>query len=253
MSQQKFKVYLFISFIVSTALMFFGCSSSKQHDVKSAEETYNEAMELFNDEDYLESEKLFELIRLQYSASQFADDAQFYLAESNFKRKEYIYAAYNYNMLRRIYPHSEYTKKSLFQSGMCYYKLSPEYDRDQDYTVKAIQSFSEFQTVYPDDSLYSRATEYIKELREKLAHREYFTAELYRKMFSPESAVIYFDTVINDYPDTEYYEPALFGKIEILIEMKKNDEARSLIDLYKKLFPGSQNLEKLKTFEQVLK
>ncbi|TAL69170.1 MAG: outer membrane protein assembly factor BamD [Bacteroidetes bacterium] len=253
MSQQKFRVYLYLSIVVGTSILFFGCSSTKQHDVKSAEETFNEAMELFKDEDYLEAEKLFELIRLQYSASQFADDAQFYLAESNFKRREFIYAAYNYNMLRKIYPHSEYTKKSLFQSGMCYYKLSPAYDRDQDYTVKAIQSFSEFQTIYPDDSLYVQATGIIRELRDKLAHREYFTAELYRKMFSPESAIIYYDSVINDYPDTEYYEPAIYGKIEVLIELKKNDEAKSLIDLYKKLFPGSSNLDKVKNLDQVLK
>ena len=253
MSQQNQKFYLFFSVIIASAIFFTGCGSTKQKEVKTAEETFNEAMVLFNDEDYLEAEKLFELIRLQYSASQFADDAQYYLAESNFKRKEYIYAAYNYNMLRRIYPHSEYTKHSLFQSGMCYYKLSPQFERDQDYSIKAIQSFSEFQTVYPDDSLYTQANGYIKELREKLAHREFFIAELYRKMFSPESAIIYYDSVINDYPDTEYYEQAIYGKIEVIIDLKMNDEARSLIDLYKKLFPAASNLSKVNNLLQVQK
>jgi outer membrane protein assembly factor BamD len=212
-----------------------------------------EAMSLFHDEDYLEAEKLFELIRLQFSASQYADDAQFYLAEANFNRREYIYAAYNYNMLRRIYPHSDYTRKSLFQSGMCYYKLSPNFDRDQEYTVKAIQTFSEFQTIYPDDSLYNQATNYIKELREKLGHREFFTAELYRKLYSPVSALIYYDAVISDYPDTEYYEPAMYGKIEVLIELKRFDEAKSLIDLYKRLFPNGTNIDKINPLESSIK
>ncbi len=253
MTQRSIIFSLNLIFVVCILIFLSSCSQTKQRDVKSAEETFNEAMALFKDEDYLEAEKLFELIRLQYSASQYADDAQYYLAESNYNRREYIYAAYNYNMCRRIYPHSEYNKPSLFKTGMCYYKISPSYDRDQDYTVKAIQSFSEFQTVYPEDSLYNEATTYIKELRDKLAHREYFTAELYRKLYSPVSSLIYYDAVINDYPDTEYYEPAILGKIEVLIETKRYDEARSLIDLYKKLFPGSINLDKIKNLEQLLK
>ncbi len=95
------------------------------------------------------------------------------------------------------------------------------FERDQEYTVKAIESFQEFQYLYPDkDSLFSVASEKISELRTKLAHREYFTATLYRKLNAPLAAKIYFDRVINDYDDTEYYEPAYFEKLKCFLKWK---------------------------------
>ena len=242
-----------ILFLGIASYFLVSCRSAKSHEPKTAEQVFDDAMALFKNEDYQEAEKLFETIRLQYPASQYADDAQFYLGESNFLRKEYIYAAYNYNMLRKIYPQSDYSKESLFKTGLCYYKLSPPYDRDQEYTTKAIQSFSEFKTIYPEDSLAGKALDYIKELREKLAHREYFTALLYNKLYSPVSALIYFDSVIDNYSDTNYYEPAMFGKIETLFSMKRNDSALSLIDLYKKLFPNGTNFAQVNLIEQSIR
>ncbi|MGA2298137.1 MAG: outer membrane protein assembly factor BamD [FCB group bacterium] len=253
MKKISLRKIIFSILIFSISLINFwflsSCASNKQAGPKTAEEYFKEGMELFNKEDYLEAEHTFDLIKLQYPASQYADDAQFYLAESNYKRKEFYMAAYNYATLRRIYPRSEFVKKALFNAALCYNELSPPFDRDQDYTLKAIKAFSEFQNAYPGDSLYTEATNFITELRNKLAHRDYFTAGLYRKLYSLSSAVIYYDNVINDYPDTKFYEPAFAGKIEVLIELKKIDEAKSVIENYKKLFPNGANIDKIKSFD----
>jgi outer membrane protein assembly factor BamD len=209
-------------------------------------------MKEYNDENYLEAQQQFDLIKLQYPASQYSDDAQFYLAETNYQRKEYIYAAYNYGTLRRTYPQSQYCKRALFNTGLCFYELAPPYDRDQDYIVKTIQSFSEFQTIYGGDSLNARAGEIIDEMRERLARREYEIAQLYRNLYSPLSSVIYYDIVIDNFPDTKYYELAFVGKIECLVEMKKNEQAASVIQSYKKLFPNGINIDKVKSIENSL-
>lgn len=234
-------------------LTIIGCSTSKLPETRSPEEIFNQGMKYFKNEDYKEAKMMFDVIKLQYPASQWADDAQFYLAETNFAQKEFILASFNYNLVRRLYPSSEFVKISLFKSALCYFELSPTYDRDQEYTKKGIQSFQEFQHLYPKDSLYAESGKYISELRNKLAHREYFTAGLYLKMDNPESALIYFDTVINDYDDTEYYEMAYFGKIDILAKFGKKDEALNLIDLYKKNFKNGKYLSNLETIEKTLK
>jgi outer membrane protein assembly factor BamD len=249
-SQRKIIFYILI-FAVSllNTWLLSSCASNKQAEPKTAEEYFKEGMELFNKEDYLEAEHIFDLIKLQYPASQFADDAQFYLAESNYKRKEFYMAAYNYATLRRIYPRSEFVKKALFNAALCFNELSPPFDRDQDYTLKAIKAFSEFQNAYPGDSLYAKASDYITELRNKLAQGNYSTAGIYRKLLSLNSAVIYYDNVINDYPDTKFYEPAYVGKIEVLIQLKKIDEAKSVIENYKKLFPHGASIDKIKSID----
>lgn len=204
------------------------------------------------DKDWLEAEKLFDLIRLQYPSSQYADDAQYYLGELHYRKGEYIIASFNFDMVRRSYPMSEYGKLSRFRAAMCYYELSPPFDRDQDYTKKAIQNFAEFQAVYTEDSLYTEAGKKIDELRNKLARREYETAEIYRKLYTNKSALVYYDFVIEDYPDTEYYEPAFVGKIEALATLKKYDELRTVIDAYNSRIPNGSLRDRVMTIANSL-
>lgn len=241
-----------IKILVSVIILItiVSCGSSKAPESRTADQIYQDGVKYFNDEDYLEAKATFDLIRIQYPASQYADDAQYYLAEISFKKGEFIMSAFNYNMLRRIYPGSPYSKVSLFKTALSYYNESPAYDRDQDYTKKAIESFQEFQYLYPEDSLYAESTKKIKELRNKLAHREFFTAELYKKLDSPRSSIIYYDAVINNFNDTDYYEQALAGKIETLFLMKKYDQIQSLVTAFKKNFPSSLNNQK---FDEMLK
>lgn len=236
------KYILFL--IILSATVISSCSGTKTPENVNAEQVFNKGKELFNIGDYLEAKQYFDIIKLQYPASQQSDDAQYYLAEINFNRDEYILAAFNYNMLRRVYPGSPYSKESLYKNALCFYKLSPTYDRDQEYTTKAIESFMEFQYLYPEDSLNIESSKRIAELRDKLAYREFFTAGLYRKMDSPRASVIYYDAVINNYSDTQYYEDAYIGKIEALYYMKKYDQAVSIIRAYATQFPNGKAINR---------
>lgn len=241
-----------IAIILSVTFWVISCSSSKISEIKTADELYKKAIELFNDNDLLEASKLFDIIKLQYPASQFSDDAQYYLAEINFKKEEFILAAFNYNMLRRLYPHSEYSKISMYKTALSYYNLSPDTERDQEYTLKAIDAFQDFQRAYPRDSLYNQAGIFIQELRNKLAERNYRIANLYRTIYSPNSSLIYLDIIIEDFPDTKFFEQAIIMKIEILIEQKKYDDAKFVVNFYKSNFPNSLNLNKILIFEKKL-
>ncbi|MBX3044105.1 MAG: outer membrane protein assembly factor BamD [Candidatus Kapabacteria bacterium] len=229
--------------IVITATFVFAiisCGGMKTPENLNAEQVFNDGVKLFENGDYLEAKQYFDIIKLQYPASQYADNAQYYLAEINYKRSEYILAAFNYSMLRRVYPGSPYSKESLYKNALCYFQLSPSYDRDQEYTTKAIESFMEFQYLYPDDSLNIESGKRIAELRDKLAYREFFTAELYRKMESPRASVIYYDAVINNFSDSKYYEDSYIGKIEALYFMKRYDQAVSIIRAYSTQFPNGK-------------
>lgn len=249
------KYNLFLLIAISIILIgIIGCGTSKPPVQPTVEEVFSEAMNYYNKKDYQEALRLFDVIKLQFSASVYADDAQFYTAEIYYNKGEYIMSAFHYSLLRKNYPFSEYNKTALFKMAMSFYNISPKFDRDQEYTRKAIQAFSEYQTVYPQqDSLYYEASKYIDELREKLAYREFFTAELYRKLYNPKSASIYYDFVIINYDDTKYYEPALFGKAEVLFEMKKYDEAKAVLNLYLNNFPKGRYQEQANKLLELIK
>lgn len=236
-------------------LFFAGaCSSSNVADSpKTADDAYALAMKEYNNKKYTEASKYFDIIKLQYPASSLADDAQYYLADINFQRKEYQLAAFAYNMLRRVYPRSEYSKEALFRTAICFYKLSGPYDREQDQTLKAIRQFGEFQATYPDDdSLCAQATNYIVELREKLGRREFFNGVVYEKMDYLKSALIYFNSVIDNYSDTKVVEDAYFEKLNVLCRMHKSEELKTALELFKSNFPKSLYLPKVGKIEQQL-
>jgi outer membrane protein assembly factor BamD len=228
-------VYILVVYVLINMLSACG-NSYGVSDIRDAESAYKSAMAAFTDENYFEAQRIFDLIRLQYPTTQYADDAQYYLGEISFRRKEFIMAAFNYGMVRRSYPASELNKPALFKTAMSYYELAPPADRDQEYTRKAIGSFSEFQAIYPNDSLATEAGNKIMELRNRLAERELLTAQLYRKLYANKSALIYYETIIDEYPDTEHYETAFVGKIEVLGLLKRPEEARAAIELYRKRF-----------------
>lgn len=235
------KNYLFFLLL----LVFISCASDKTDAPKSPETVYNEAMEYFNDENYFKAKQKFDVIKLQYPASEYAEKAQYYIAECEFYEGNYILAAFNYNNLRRIYPSTDYAKEAMFKGAKCYYKLSPSFERDQEYTFKAIESLQEFQYIYPNDSLTLEATVLIEELRDKLGHKQFQIAEIYMILEVPRAALIYYDEVINNYDDTKYFDDAFFGKIKTLEFMNRFDEALGLIEIYKRNFPKGKHLNEL--------
>ncbi|MDZ4744654.1 MAG: outer membrane protein assembly factor BamD [bacterium] len=222
--------------VLLSVVFLMACSSSEQAaKQRSVEETYAEAMAELKDEDWLEAQALFDIIKLQYPSSAYADDAQYYLAEINYAKGEYILAAFNYNLVRRTFPSSEFAKEALFKSALSYYELTLSADRDPEYTRKAIAAFADFQGIYPTDSLALRSAERITELRDRLAEKHLLNAQQYINMSTNRAALIYFDAVIEDYPDSKWLEDAFVGKLEILVKQKKGDDARATVAMYRRI------------------
>jgi len=234
-------------------LIIISCSSDKTDKTPTPESVYNQAMEYFNDENYFKAKQKFDIIKLQYPASEYAEKAQYYIAECEYFEGNYILAAFNYNNLRRIYPSTSYSKEAMFKAAKCYYELSPSYERDQEYTFKAIESLQEFQYIYPNDSLSTESSKLIEELRDKLGHKQFQIAEIYMKLEAPRAALIYYDEVINNYDDTKYFEDAFFGKIKALEFMNRFDEAFGLIDIYKRKFPTGVHIDMIQELVKSMK
>jgi len=193
--------------LLTFALTLFiaACSDSAQ-TLKggSSEERFLKGKAAFDDEDYEEAQQIFNAIILQDPASDYADDAQFYLAESYYRDGDYKLAAFNYNRLRTSFPNSPFYKQAFFQSGESYYNSSLSYDRDQRESRYAIDVFKSFSSIYAADSLARTARARVAELQEKLAQKDYSTAQLYVRMEDYKAAIVYYDRVIELYPETQY-------------------------------------------------
>lgn len=242
-----------IIFALLITLTLVACKNVDYQSLSTAKEVFETGKTLFKDKQYQDAQNLFEKIKLQFPASIYADSSQYFLAEIYFARKEFVLAAYSYSLLERNYPASMLRKEARYKNALSYYNLSPAYDRDQEYTYKAIDQFNNFKELHPNDSLFFEAQKKVIELTKKLALKEFATAELYLRIEEPKAAIIYYNSVIENYVDSEYLEPSFIGKIKSQILMKSFEKARSTIDLYKKRFPENANRLDIIDFEKTIK
>lgn len=204
-----------------------GGSDSAVDEVTTAER-FEKGMAELEDGDYQTAAEQFEVILLQDPASEYADDAQYYLGETHYRNESYKLAAFHFNRVTRDFPSSPHYKRALYLTGECYYEVSPQFERDQTETENAIRQFEAFRKIYPRDSLSTVAQDRIESLRSKLAHRLYYIADHYMNRDEYEAAEIYFQRLVDEFPGSEYYSPALEGLETAARRHQEREEERAL-------------------------
>lgn len=232
--------------------IFFGCSNSKDTSVMSPEEYFSYAIELYNDEEYLESINEFNNILLQFPGSTVNDDARFYLGMSHFNREEYLLSAYEFSKLIRDMTASPFLEDAQYMLAESYYQQSPPVPLDQKNTSKAIDEFQEFIEFFPASSKVVEAEKKIKELNSKLAEKEFNNAGIYEKMGYMNAAIKYYSIVANDYHDTQFAPIALYNKINILKDRNRNSEALNDIDTFLLRYPNDENAPEIQKIQAAL-
>jgi len=99
----------------------------------------------------------------------------------------------------------------------CYYLESPKSTLDQEYTYRAIEALQLFINLYPSSERAKEAGKLIQDLRDKLEKKAFTNAKLYLDMGLQDdyrAAVIAFDNVLRDFPDTKYAEEMEFLSIK---------------------------------------
>lgn len=235
-----------IALLALGAYAFSGCSNAKLRANMTLEERMAAAMQLYQKRDYFEAKNQFRIITLSYSNSNQADKAQFYLAECHYGMKEYILAGSEYERLLKVYPNSEWVDDAKFKLGMSYFKLSPKYSLDQEYTNKAIREFQEFLEEYHRSDLIRQVQEKLDECRNKLAQKVYAAAEQYYKLSYYDAAIVYYNIILDQHYDSRFSPMAQFYLGECYRHMGKTGEA---LDAYQRVvdkYPDNPLTEKAK-------
>lgn len=232
--------------------VLFGCSSTVDTSKLSAEEHYNYAYKLYNDEDYEKAVQEFQNFILQYPGSTFNDDAQFYLGMTYYKRKQFLLGAYEFSKLIKNIPASPFVPDAQFMLAESYYNLSPAFSLDQAYTKKAIEEYQAFIDFFPANPKAEEADRKIKEMNEKLAQKEYQSGLIYERMGYEAAAIKYYGTVVDTYHDTKFAPMALYNKI--ILEVKKSMTGESLADIsvFLSRYTADQKAAEIKNIETTL-
>jgi outer membrane protein assembly factor BamD len=263
----------------AAVLLLSSCSSSKLSTSDALEKRYQHAVGLMQKEDFDLAAIELESLMFSTRATELEDDVLYSLGKSYYFSDQYLLASEIFRRLTQQNPESPFARDAQFQLAKSCEQLSPHFERDQEFTEKAIIEFKQYLDLYPvQDSTriagdvdtyrellkvnpgnrdyqekYERAQaelgqqapamysmKVIPVLREKLARNRYSIARNYVQLKKYRAASIYFDEVIRSYPDTGYLEQAWMGKIDMAVKRKKWFEARQAIEQFQQLFPEKQ-------------
>ncbi len=236
------KIFRIVIFVISVAVFFtlFDCGKKVRKEILSADEYFEYAKSLFDRKKYLDAITEFTVITLKFSGNPVVDDAQFYLAESHFHNDEYLIAASEYQKLVNDYPQSPYVEEAFYKIGVSYSKLSQRSELDQEYTLLAIRHIQNFIEAYPKSQFREPAEKDLFNLRSKLARKQLIGGDVYRKMGIYDSAVIYYNILLEKYYDTPSAEAALYWKAECLYKLKDYDQALTNFTIFIEKYPNSK-------------
>ncbi|MBN2281293.1 MAG: outer membrane protein assembly factor BamD [Candidatus Marinimicrobia bacterium] len=209
--------------IVVSLVFFLDCASKKPQTFSDANIYFVKAEKDFEKGKWLKAIDNYRLYILNNPGGEMADDSQFKIGECYYNREEYLLAIAEYNQLVERYKYSDLAVDGYFKIAMSYYELSPKYQREQTNTDKALRQLQEFIDAFPGTNNAKIAQEKIGELRTKLGRKLYESGVIYRKLSQWDSAILYFDDMLNQYYDTKYAVYAKYEKAYCFI--KKHDFA----------------------------
>jgi outer membrane protein assembly factor BamD (BamD/ComL family) len=121
----------------------------------------------------------------------------------------YYEAEEAFNKLITNYPKSEWVTPAKFQLAACRAAVSRGTEYDQGAAEEAKEKFEEFLKQHPDAVLSRDAQANIAQLREKEAESSYDIGRFYEKQKQYDSAKIYYNEVVVNYPDNPWAAKAL--------------------------------------------
>jgi outer membrane protein assembly factor BamD len=217
-------------------ITFFLCTACKSTRLVNPGDpinlSYQKGLDKFEEGNYGDAAEIFETVTRIGRGTNYAQDAQYYLAESYFNQERYILSEAEYNRFITFYPRDPKREEVDFKKALSIYHQSPRYRLDQTATKRAIEEFQLFNSRYPNSEFVPQSAERINELREKLAHKYFSAAEFYSRTDQYNAATIYYDLVIDRYPESKWAESALLNQIGTYNDYALNSVLRKQVERY---------------------
>ncbi len=207
------------------ALLFTFASCNEYQKVLKSPDIdykYKKAIEYFDDAEYDKAYGLFDELLILYRGTENAAEVYYYYAMTSYQLKDFILAAYHFKNFAKTFPNHPKTELAYYMIGYCHYLESPAYSLDQDFTYRAINDLQLFANLYPSSDKLLSANELIEELRAKLERKAFERAHLYFDMEQYQSAVVSFNIVLDEYPDTEFREESMYYRSVAAYRLAKN-------------------------------
>src|SRR5436309_13864266 len=141
--------------------------------------------------------------------SEVAPQAQLKVGAAREKQHNYPLAVKAYELAAdRYHDRPKVASDALYRAGLAHKKQAQTADYDQSAAGQAIATFTDFKTLYPDDSRVAQTDQIIADLKGEQARGNSQIAKFYEKRKKWNGALVYYNEVQMQDPDSPYASEA---------------------------------------------
>lgn len=212
-------------------LLFTGCGGQRENlAALEPADLFARGEAEFQQGDWDEAIRFLEFFANQHLGDPRVPESRMMLGDAYTAKRDYATAAMHYQRLVNDFPFHERSLEARFKTCDVYYEMSPRPQLDQEFTISAILHCESVAEYYPNTDQAREALAYVADLRDKLAQKAYDTGVHYFRRRAYDSAVVYFQDVIDRYPQTDFAPLALSQLVETYSRIgyvEDADEARA--------------------------
>ncbi len=224
-----------------------GCGGSGVPPGATPAETLSHAERKIADEDYLDAVEILEGLLRANPGSALVPELRMRLGDAHFGLEEYVLARAEYERVIQDHPSSPFFEEARYKIAHSAYASIHEFDRDPTETDQAIVLFDGFLRDYPESVYAAEAKAALAECRGRLARREFETGRFYERRNRKRSALIQYEYVVAQYPETTWANQALFRLGEVHRSRLELEEAAASYQRLLEIAPDTEEAKLAKS------
>jgi outer membrane assembly lipoprotein YfiO len=177
------------------------------------------------------------------------DSVYFFLGLSYIKAKKFEDARMELRMIIEEFPLSEFTEQTYFLLAYSSFRAAPIIERENRLLRRAEREFASFISAYPGSVWADTSRIFLDTITDKLLQKEILTAEFYEIIRRFESAVIYYEILLEDYVGHRRIPEIRLRLARNLIAAQRFAEANEQIEILKSQNLFTNEIENLQRLE----
>ncbi|UCG88781.1 MAG: outer membrane protein assembly factor BamD [Gemmatimonadota bacterium] len=166
-------------------------------------------------------------------------EVRFYMAECLARQKRYLEATREYRRVSDQWAQDSLAPLALLRAGEAYISMWRRVELDATYGLSALTVLSELLNRYPSSPAAAEARQTITTLNERFALKEYKAGMYYFRLKAYDSAIIYFRSVVVNWPESSSAPEALLKLVESFERIGYEEDMRDMCTQLQRFYPDA--------------
>ncbi len=172
-----------------------------------------------------------------------AAETAYYLAECDYADGLYLEAARQFRRVADEHAAHPLAPDALLRAGDAQTELWKNPELDPEYGEAAMTTYRELVARFPDSRAAARAGPKLVKLADMFADKEFRNGRFYQRLKAYDSAILYFRSIVADYPQSRYAPLALLRLVQVYRILEYTEELRDTCEHLRRYYPQAGGLD----------